>query len=167
MSSSIPSFARSSPVRWILVSLVILLVEYATGPHIQFSILFVLPVALATVSQGLTAGLTLALALPVLRLGFFLQWPLLSSWAVHSLDSAVDIAILTGVALICDRIVRQEQQIRVLEGLLPICSFCKRIRDEAGEWKQVESYVAARSQARFSHTFCPECGRRHYPDLID
>jgi hypothetical protein len=150
-----------------LLSAAIRLVEYATGPHIQFSILFIVPVALATLSQGLTAGLAMAVALPLVRLGYFLHWPLLSSWTVQSLDSAVDVAILSGVALVCDRMARQETQIRVLEGLLPICSFCKRIRDEAGEWRQVESYVAARSRARFSHTFCPECGRRHYPDLMD
>lgn len=49
------------------------------------------------------------------------------------------------------------QQVKRLEGILPICSFCKRVRDDADYWQQVESYVASRSEARFSHGICPEC----------
>lgn len=100
-------------------------------------------------------------------MGFFLQWPLLTSWPLQSLDSAVDVVILIGIAVLVDRIVRQQRRIQVLEGRLPICGFCKKIRDEAGEWRQLETYIAARSGARFSRTFCRECGRRHYPDLVD
>ena len=75
--------------------------------------------------------------------------------------------ILIATAILVDRIVRQDREIRVLRGLLPICSFCKRIRDEEGAWRQLEIYIGARSDARFSHTFCPDCGRRKYPDLVD
>ena len=49
------------------------------------------------------------------------------------------------------------QQVRRLEGLLPICSYCKRIRDEANLWHKVEAYVAERSEARFTHGVCPAC----------
>ena len=51
-----------------------------------------------------------------------------------------------------------------LEGILPICSFCKRIRDDDGTWTAVESYVRRHSAAEFSHGFCDECGAAHYPD---
>jgi CheY-like chemotaxis protein len=47
--------------------------------------------------------------------------------------------------------------VRQLEGLLPICSYCKRVRDDHNYWQQVEDYVAAHSRARFSHGICPEC----------
>lgn len=57
--------------------------------------------------------------------------------------------------------------LKVLRGLLPICASCKRIRDERGQWTQIESYVAARSDATFSHGVCPECLRRLYPDMAD
>jgi PAS domain S-box-containing protein len=50
-----------------------------------------------------------------------------------------------------------------LEGILPICSGCKKIRDEHGHWRQVEEYVAKRTAARFSHSFCPDCMKRIYP----
>jgi phosphoserine phosphatase RsbU/P len=48
-------------------------------------------------------------------------------------------------------------QVRQLQGLLPICSYCKKIRDDSNYWQQVETYVAARSEARFSHSICPAC----------
>jgi PAS domain S-box-containing protein len=59
------------------------------------------------------------------------------------------------------------QQVKVLSGILPICASCKRIRDEAGDWHQVEVYVRDHSEAEFSHSICPECARRLYPDLVD
>jgi PAS domain S-box-containing protein len=55
--------------------------------------------------------------------------------------------------------------IKTLRGLVPICSACKRIRDDKGFWSQVESYVSAHSEAKFSHGICPECARKLYPEL--
>jgi hypothetical protein len=165
--ASIQSLSSAQPIHWIGLSLVILMLEYTTGPYVQFAILLVFPVAVATAAQGAAFGLTVAVILPILRLAFFLEWPLLTTWPLQALDTAVDVVILAGTAMVVDRIVRQERAIKVLEGLLPICSFCKKIRDETGEWRQMESYIASRSGARFSHTFCRECGRRHYPDLVD
>jgi len=48
-------------------------------------------------------------------------------------------------------------RVRTLEGLLPICAVCKNIRDEQGEWQRVEAYIAARSDAQFTHGYCPGC----------
>ena len=48
-------------------------------------------------------------------------------------------------------------QVRTLEGILPICMMCKKIRDDSGYWGAVEEYVSRHSNARFSHSFCPEC----------
>lgn len=56
-------------------------------------------------------------------------------------------------------------QVRVLRGLLPICSSCKKIRDEHGNWTQIEAYIDERSEAKFSHGICPDCARRLYPDF--
>ncbi len=54
--------------------------------------------------------------------------------------------------------------VRQLEGILPICAGCKRIRDECGDWHQVEQYVQDRTQAAFTHGFCPECSEKYFPD---
>ncbi len=55
--------------------------------------------------------------------------------------------------------------IETLNGLIPICASCKRIRDDQGYWNQVESYVSQHSKAKFSHAMCPDCSRRFYPDI--
>lgn len=56
-------------------------------------------------------------------------------------------------------------QVKKLSGMLPICSSCKKIRDDEGYWNQVESYISAHADVRFSHGICPACVRKEYPDL--
>ncbi|MBN1217835.1 MAG: response regulator [Anaerolineae bacterium] len=55
-------------------------------------------------------------------------------------------------------------QVKTLSGLLPICSNCKKIRDDKGYWQQVEIYIERHSEAEFSHGLCPDCMRELYPD---
>ena len=59
----------------------------------------------------------------------------------------------------------EEALTHVLSGFIPICANCKKIRDDKGEWSQVETYIRDRSKAEFSHTICPECGKELYGDL--
>ena len=61
------------------------------------------------------------------------------------------------------QIVHQQRQIKVLEGMLPTCGFCKRIRDQDEEWRRMESFITERSSARLSHTFCEQCGEEPFP----
>lgn len=56
-------------------------------------------------------------------------------------------------------------QVKVLQGLLPICSHCKNIRDEQGDWHRIETYVRDHSHADFSHGICPACVEQLYPDM--
>ncbi len=56
-------------------------------------------------------------------------------------------------------------EIRQLKGIIPICSSCKKIRDDRGFWHQVESYLQSHSDAAFSHGICPDCVKKLYPDL--
>lgn len=55
--------------------------------------------------------------------------------------------------------------VKQLSGLLPICSHCKKIRDDQGYWQQIEQYIHERSEAQFSHGICRECAKKHYPDF--
>jgi CheY-like chemotaxis protein len=57
------------------------------------------------------------------------------------------------------------EQVRTLQGILPICSYCKKIRDDHNYWQQVEEYVGSRSQAQFSHSICPQCTKKHFPQF--
>jgi DNA-binding response OmpR family regulator len=52
-------------------------------------------------------------------------------------------------------------QVKRLEGLLPICSYCKRIRNEQDYWERVDAYISQHANVRFSHNICPECYQKH------
>ena len=56
-------------------------------------------------------------------------------------------------------------EVKQLSGLLPICSHCKKIRDDEGYWNQIESYITKHSDAKFSHGICQECLKKYYPDF--
>jgi GAF domain-containing protein len=56
-------------------------------------------------------------------------------------------------------------RVRRLSGLVPICTACKKVRDDCGYWQQVEAYVSERSEAEFTHGVCPECCQRLYGHL--
>ena len=56
-------------------------------------------------------------------------------------------------------------EIKTLRGILPICSSCKKIRDDKGYWNQIELYIRNHSNAQFSHGICPECAKKLYPYL--
>lgn len=58
-------------------------------------------------------------------------------------------------------------RVKTLSGLLPICANCKKIRDDRGYWHQVEIYIHEHSEADFSHSLCPDCTRKLYPELYD
>ncbi|MCK5568902.1 MAG: response regulator [Spirochaetes bacterium] len=58
-------------------------------------------------------------------------------------------------------------EIRTLKGFIPICANCKKIRDDKGYWESVEEYIGKHSDAVFSHSICPECTKKLYPDIYD
>jgi PAS domain S-box-containing protein len=58
-------------------------------------------------------------------------------------------------------------KVKTLSGFIPICASCKKIRDDKGFWNQLEAYLSAHSEMEFSHSLCPECTRRLYPELLD
>lgn len=57
-------------------------------------------------------------------------------------------------------------EIKTLRGILPLCSFCKKIRDDKGYWEQVDVYISKYSEADISHSLCPECMKNHYPEYL-
>jgi PAS domain-containing protein len=57
------------------------------------------------------------------------------------------------------------EEVKTLKGFIPICMHCKNIRDDQGFWQKVESYVTRNSEAVFSHSICPVCARKHYPEF--
>jgi PAS domain S-box-containing protein len=64
-----------------------------------------------------------------------------------------------------EKLIKAMEEIKVLSGLLPICSSCKKIRDDKGYWNQIEAFIQEHSEAKFSHSICKECVKKLYPDL--
>ena len=58
-------------------------------------------------------------------------------------------------------------EVKTLSGLIPICSSCKKIRNDEGFWLQVEEYVQQRAEVQFSHSMCPDCGEKTYGEYLN
>jgi DNA-binding response OmpR family regulator len=65
------------------------------------------------------------------------------------------------------RILGLRRELQQLEGLLPICAYCKRIRDDQERWTSLETYIERRSDAQFSHGICPDCYAKHVQPQLD
>ena len=57
-------------------------------------------------------------------------------------------------------------EVKQLRGFLPICANCKDIRDDQGYWEKIETYISNHSEATFTHSICPDCAKKLYPDLF-
>ena len=127
-----------------------------------------------------------------IRGGISVSVPVDSFWSVagdrHGLTTAIGLLVLWIVGLLGihlgaqqrqrrieeihrvaaerEQMIRQLEdalgQVKTLSGLLPICAWCKKIRDQRGSWDQIESYVTKHSEAKFSHGLCPDCAKQHF-----
>jgi hypothetical protein len=61
---------------------------------------------------------------------------------------------------VAERILRYATQVQQLEAFLPICSYCKKVRDDHNYWQQIEAYINQRTGSEFSHSICPDCYAR-------
>ncbi len=62
-------------------------------------------------------------------------------------------------------LITAQKEIKTLRGILPICSYCKKIRNDKGIWNQIETYILEHSKVVFSHGICKDCAKKHYPEL--
>ena len=89
----------------------------------------------------------------------------------HLLESFLDITERKEAEEEREKLIEELQdalaEVKTLSGLLPICSSCKKIRDDKGYWNQIEAYIRDHSEAEFSHSICPECAKKLYPELYE
>lgn len=79
-------------------------------------------------------------------------------------EALVETVVLLVVgAVLAFRSYNLSKRVHILEGFLPICAECKKIRDDQDDWHQIESYITKESEAKFSHTLCPECAEKLFP----
>ena len=76
------------------------------------------------------------------------------------LTKPLDLTELWTRLRVAERILRYTTQVRQLEEMLPICSYCKKIRDDQNYWQQLEGYISDRTGSDFSHSVCPDCYKR-------
>jgi DNA-binding response OmpR family regulator len=81
------------------------------------------------------------------------------------LAKPVDLDALRLRLRVARRIVVLNERVRTLEGILPMCAYCRRIRDEKGAYHSLEDFVSDKTPAQFSHGVCPECARRHFDEI--
>ncbi len=152
-------------IYWILLSFVVIIFDYLTGPFIYFPIFFLFPIVLATWFNGLRWGLAFAFFLPLFRIFFPFVWPV--PWSVLEVvaNLVIRIVFFSLVVVLVDREVKRRallEEVKVLRGILRICSFCKKIRTKHNTWVPLEEYLDEHSEAELSHGFCPECVEKHY-----
>lgn len=162
---------RIPPSWWIAVGVAILLADRFVAPALHFPVIYAIPVVLAAWYSGTWPALMLALAVPLVRIAF-MAWP--ANAAGDSSTDAIATAFRGAVVLFLGlwfaRLAEFERtldrRVNILEGMLPICAFCKNIQNEGGEWERLEVFISKRSEAEFSHGLCPSCGEIHYPGVL-
>ena len=115
---------------------------------------------------GARAAVALALTLSAVHLGFQHQWGTAETGAAATVNVIMRISVLLILATITARLGSQtraaRERVKILEGILPICAYCKDIRDEHDCWQQIEAYVSQHSEAHFTHGICPKCAQSHF-----
>ncbi len=95
---------------------------------------------------------------------------ILKPFRERELQTNIEIAIYKhAVEVERERLIKDLQdavaRIKTLEGMLPICSHCKKIRDEAGEWHEISNFLQDHSPVEFTHGICPDCITKFYPEF--
>jgi hypothetical protein len=153
---------------WFMVLLCVVFVtlDWVLVPIWVFPFIFVFPVMLVAWNRSLFFAIACAVVLSLTRMAHQYVFELHPNFWGSLADSLIRFFVLTLLASLTWQLGFQSRQlrrrVRALEGLLPICSFCKSIRDEKGQWVQMEQYISGHSEAQFSHGLCPGCAEKHY-----
>ena len=119
--------------------------------------------------NGFKRGLVFAVAMPLVHLSFSKFWITPFTLFYATINTFIRIAVFVAFAYLVNKVGVQkrelEKEIQTLKGILPICSFCKKIRNQEGSWESLERYISTRTDAEFSHGLCPECARKNYPQF--
>lgn len=163
----------STELSWIL-PLCILLIIAAFLIDLYFplgvagGVLYVIPVLISGIFQfratifmvGLICSILIIIGMYFSPRIDFINWKVL-------VNRSLAIFIIWMTVILCylqnkyrDQWINAYERIRILEGILPICMGCKKIRDEGGIWFGLENYISEHSEARFSHGYCPKCSKK-------
>ncbi len=167
----------------IVLTFIVGFFDYLTGQEIGVAVFYLIPIGYMTLfSPGTAPGYMFsllscgAMILSDYFAGKAFTNYLVDLWnlLVHLLFFIIFVFLLRKLKFEFferERLIRElrdaMKEIKTLSGLLPMCAWCKKIRDDRGYWKQVETYISEHTKAEFSHGICPECARKVYPGLFD
>jgi hypothetical protein len=160
----------------LIILLTVAVLDYLTGYEFGFFAFYFLPIAFAAWRLGLFSALVTAIFSAMVWFwmdalsGHVYRNSIVAVWnTIIRLISFITIG--WGLAWIHDLLLKERStnaklrralaEIKILEGILPICASCKKIRNPNNEWQQMEMYITAHSKAQFSHGLCPECAKRY------
>jgi hypothetical protein len=149
--------------------------DYVTGYELNFFVFYFVPVSLAAWFLGLRASAFVSLLSAITWFGadllsgnphtsqFYAVW----NTIIRLVSFVVIGSLLSKIRQLLDRehrlvedLQRSLSEVKVLEAFLPICSQCKKIRNQEGSWQQLEVYIGEHSDTQFSHGYCPECAKK-------
>jgi hypothetical protein len=176
-------FYKSSPFILILslcLTATLGIIDYVTGIEFNFFVFYFIPVSLS----AWYAGKKWALFNAVLSALTWTAVDIISQhkyphWSFYLWNGGIRFTsfIILGVALATiKRLLEVEkelsrnlkttlEEVKMLKGFLPICASCKNIRNDRGYWEKIELYITEHSDAEFTHTLCPDCMKKLYPDI--
>jgi hypothetical protein len=155
------------PCYWIGISIILLVADYFAGPFIQFPVTYLIPISLASWYSGHRWGLAFSITMPLIRLVYNIAfWTIPWTIVEASVNCIIRVIVFTLFSILIDQSATRtralNKEVDLLTGLLPICSFCKKIRDDKNQWQPIETYISKKSEVSFSHGICPECAEKHY-----
>jgi len=150
----------------VILSLLIIFADVFTAPQLLLSIFFVIPVMIVAWYNGFYIALIFSLLLPLCR--FYIAVNIEPIWEIkYSIMNAVSRMLVFSLvsfvtSKLCNSMKQLHQEVKILEGLIPICANCKKIRDEHQQWQPMEKYITERSEVQFTHGICPDCKETLY-----
>lgn len=174
---------RRKSIRASVIALILIgFLDYFTGPQFGFFVFYYIPILFAGWFIDRKTSLIYALIATVVwwtadSLGdniysseFFRYWNsfirLLSFLLVGVLFSNFRLRLDKEQKLNSD-LTKAISEIKQLSGLLPICASCKKIRNDSGYWNKIEEYLSEHTDAKFSHSICPDCMNKLYPSIAE
>ncbi|MFZ5798873.1 MAG: hypothetical protein ACYCYR_05775 [Desulfobulbaceae bacterium] len=140
---------------------------------------YIVAVLVALRVPGMAFAITVATLASILTIGALLYKPPVDEMWKAVVNRAIALFVIWATAMLGmqQKITEEKRkkaveerekalaQVKILRGLLPICASCKKVRDDQGYWSQIETYIHEHSEAAFTHSLCPECVLRLYPEV--
>ena len=174
--ASIGTVVISSAILIALITLAIGYLKNATGIIGSVAPFYLIPIAIVALranrSAGVVTGVICSIVWTILDFryaGKISYWP--ETWSIL-MRAGIFVMFALALARIKYDIMKEMRlnaelqaaltEVKQLSGLLPICAWCKRIRDDDGNWESVETYISVHSDADFTHGICPDCAKKYH-----